>query len=75
MQLYRNLSGESGVVAYACAPGRIEVRFRGGQRYVYTDRSAGAAAVREMQRLAQAGRGLSGYIAANVRDGYAQGPL
>lgn len=65
MKRYRNLSGKSGVVAYDDPPGAILVRFTQGETYRYTDASAGPGAVAEMQRLARAGRGLSGYIARN----------
>lgn len=71
MKRYANLSGDSGVVAYAIAPGQITVRFRGGDTYVYDASAPGAAAVAEMQRLAAAGRGLSSYISQHVRQNYA----
>jgi len=63
MKRYGNLSGTSGVVAYEERPGQIVVAFRGGELYRYTDQTAGARAVAEMQRLARAGKGLSTYIA------------
>ena len=70
MESYRNLSGESGVVAYELLPSAIVVQFNNGWKYEYTERSAGAAAVATMHRLARAGRGLSGFISMNVRDAY-----
>ncbi|KQP21701.1 hypothetical protein [Pseudorhodoferax sp. Leaf267] len=72
MKRYANLGGDSGVVAYAIAPGRITVRFRGGETYVYDASAPGALAVAEMQRLALAGRGLSTYISQHVRENYAR---
>ncbi len=63
MKRYRNLAGSSGVSAYALQPGAIIVRFQGGDTYEYTDASAGAAAIAQMQRLASEGRGLSTFIA------------
>ena len=63
MKRYGNLSGNSGVLAYDERPGRILVRFRNGELYHYTERTAGARAVAEMQRLARAGKGLSTFIA------------
>lgn len=71
MKRYANLSGDSGVEAYAIAPGRITVRFRGGATYVYDRRAPGAAAVAEMQRLATAGRGLATYITRHVGGNFA----
>lgn len=72
MKRYANRSGDSGVVAYAIGPGSITVRFRDGGTYLYDGRLPGAAAVAEMQRLAVAGRGLSGYISQHVRGRYAR---
>jgi hypothetical protein len=72
MQRYANLGGDSGVVAYAIAPGQITVRFRHGPAYVYDASAPGPGAVAEMQRLARAGRGLSTYISQQVRDRYAR---
>jgi len=71
MQRYRNLAGNSGVVAYAITPSSIRVKFAGADRiYEYSHVSAGKAHVEEMKRLAQAGRGLSTYISQHVADDY-----
>lgn len=72
MQRYRNLSGDSGIVAYDIDAGQIIVQFRNGERYLYTEDSAGAANIAAMQRLARSGRGLSGFISQHVRDAYAR---
>ena len=71
MQRYKNLSGESGVLAYEIGDRAITVRFSGGDRYLYTDQSAGADNIAEMQRLATLGSGLSTYISQVVKDRYA----
>ena len=52
MQRYKKLSGESGVLAYEIGDRSITVPFTGGERYLYTDQSAGADNIAEMQRLA-----------------------
>ena len=70
MQRYKNLSGESGVVAYEIGKRSITVRFMNGDRYVYTDQSAGADNIAEMQRLATLGSGLSTFISQVIRDRY-----
>jgi hypothetical protein len=70
MQRYKNLGGESGVAAYDIDAGQIVVQFKSGERYLYTEDSAGAANIAKMQALAKAGRGLSGFISQHVRDGY-----
>jgi hypothetical protein len=72
MQRYKNLSGDSAIVAYDNDAGQISVEFRDGWRYLYTEDSAGAANVAKMQALAEAGHGLSGFISQHVRDRYAR---
>ncbi len=72
MEQYRNLGGDSGVAAYEIGPGSITVQFKDGAVYLYTNQSAGAASIAEMQRLARAGQGLNSYISRVVRKGYAQ---
>jgi hypothetical protein len=68
---YQNRSGNSGVVAYEIVEDGIRVRFVDGATYTYTFESAGRAHVERMRKLAQAGEGLSGYIATHVRHRYA----
>ncbi len=72
MKRYRNLSGDSGVAAYQAGQGFILVRFVGGETYAYTDQATGPEHVRNMQQLAEAGRGLSTYISRFVRERYAR---
>lgn len=72
MQRYLNRSGESGVVAYEPGPASIAVRFVDGSVYVYDAERPGGEQVDEMKRLAQAGRGLSGYISRFVQQNYAK---
>jgi hypothetical protein len=70
MRNYANLSGDSGVSGYDIGAAGVIVRFVDGTRYRYTAASAGAANLKEMKRLAEAGRGLSTFIATVVKDGY-----
>jgi hypothetical protein len=70
MQRYKNLSGESGVDAFEIGDRSITVRFAGGERYRYTDQSAGAGNIAEMQRLATIGSGLSTFISQVIKDRY-----
>jgi hypothetical protein len=72
MQRYKNLSGESGVIAYEIGDRSITIRFMGGERYLYTDQSAGAENIAEMQRLATLGSGLSTFISQVVKERYAR---
>ena len=70
MEIYRNRSGNSGVVAFEIGLRWITVEFvpgsgsGSGERYYrYSAASAGEAALQEMHRLARRGRGLSTFIA------------
>ncbi len=72
MRPYRNLEGHSGVVAYELHADAIAVRFAGGDVYDYTYASTGRARVETMKALAEAGRGLSTFIARYVREDYAR---
>ena len=72
MQRYGNPNRESGVVAYDIDAGQIIVQFRNGDRYLYTEDSAGAANIARMHELARAGRGLSSFISQHVHDRYAR---
>ena len=70
MEHYKNLGGDSGVVAYEIGQGSITVQFKDGSVYLYTNQSAGAASIAEMQRLAKAGQGLNSFISRVVKKGY-----
>lgn len=81
MHRYRNTSGESGVVAYEIgkdSDGKgsdtdsITIQFTGGERYLYTARSAGAENIARMQELAREGRGLSTFVSQHIRSRYAK---
>ena len=72
MQRYGNQSRASGVVADDIDAGQIIVQFRNGDRYLYTEDSAGASNIAKMQELARAGRGLSSFISQHVHDRYAR---
>ncbi|QOY94013.1 hypothetical protein IM543_21270 [Massilia sp. UMI-21] len=72
MHRYRNMSGDSGVVAYDIGQDAITIEFRGGERYLYTERSAGAENIARMQELAREGRGLSTFVSQHIRARYAR---
>lgn len=72
MGRYRNLGRDSGVAGYELSDGTITVQFDDGSLYLYTNQSAGAANIRERQRLALAGQGLNSFIDRRVRKAYAQ---
>ncbi|ROU00825.1 hypothetical protein EB809_06075 [Marinobacter sp. R17] len=72
MEHYKNLGGDSNVVAYEIEAGEITVQFGDGSIYLYTNQSAGAASIKEMHRLAKVGQGLNSYIGRVVKKGYAK---
>lgn len=72
MPLYKDINGDSGVQSYEIGDGSITVHFERGGSYLYTNASAGADHIVEMQRLAQIGDGLNAYINKYVRKNYAQ---
>jgi hypothetical protein len=71
MTPYGRLSGDSGVTAFCSEAKAITVKFVDGRKYTYTYASAGEQHIEQMKLLAQAGRGLCGYISKHVRDNYA----
>lgn len=71
MPHYRNLAGDSGVVAYEIGADWIDVQFLNGAVYRYDARSVGRRDLAKMKSLAIAGRGLSSFIATEVRERYA----
>lgn len=76
MPAYRNLGGDSNVVAFDFDPAAdwIEVEFAGGKFTIYRYEAAkiGRGNVQQMITLAQAGRGLNAYINThkNIKGGY-----
>lgn len=71
MKAYKNLSGNSGVIAYEIGDGSITVEFN-TNTYLYTDQSAGPATIQRMHALAEAGRGLGGFINTSAKKAYAR---
>jgi glycine cleavage system aminomethyltransferase T len=72
MERYKNLGGDSGVLAYEIGQKAITVPFKNGSAYLYTRQSASMANLAEMQRLAVAGHGLSSFINRVVSEVYEQ---
>ena len=65
MKPYKNLSGNSSVIAYEYDLMSIRVKFNNGWIYEYTVAKLGEVTIREMKQLADAGRGLGSYISSN----------
>jgi hypothetical protein len=72
MQAYKNIDGDSGVIAYEGGSDFIRVKFKDGTIYVYTHTSAGAHNITQMKTLAANGEGLNAFININVRKKYAR---
>ena len=72
MKRYKNLGGDAGIRAYEIDEGAITIQFEDGSTYRYTDAVTGADHILEMQRLAEAGEGLTTYINRFVRERYAK---
>lgn len=70
MERYKNLGRDSNVAAYEIGSDRISVQFNDGSVYLYTCRSAGQTDIEQMKKLAEAGRGLNGFINTRVRKAY-----
>lgn len=71
MTPYQNLNGDSGVNAYEIGENNIIVKFNDGWCYVYNTSRCGASHIAKMQRLAEAGAGLSKFISSSgVREQY-----
>jgi hypothetical protein len=71
MERYKNISGDSGVVAYETGEDHIKVKFIDGAVYLYTNTVTGQQHINRMKKLAAKGIGLSAYISRHVRNRYA----
>lgn len=70
MQQYKNLGGNSNVRTFSIGEDYVDVQFNGGSVYRYSYRSAGAAKVEQMKRLALGGCGWNSYIMRYARQDY-----
>jgi hypothetical protein len=68
---YRDLHGNSGVVAYYAGDAYIIVQFQEGGTYLYNATAPGQLHVEAMIRHAHEGSGLATYINREVRQRYA----
>lgn len=70
MKAYKNISGNSGVLAYDIGKTFVRVKFTGGHIYTYSYKSAGKKYIEEMKLLAEKGEGLAGFISKYIKDQY-----
>jgi hypothetical protein len=67
MKTYKNLSGDSGVVAYEIGKTFIKIKFEGESGiYTYDYKRPGKEPVEQMKALAVKGEGLSTFISREV---------
>jgi hypothetical protein len=71
MERYKNLGGNSDVIAYEIENESIAVQFNDSAIYLYNYRSAGEVNIEKMKTLAVAGRGLNSFIMKQARKRYA----
>jgi len=67
---YKNINGDSGVIAYEIGDDFILAQFHDRKTYSYSYAKAGAFHVEIMKKLARQGHGLNSYINRNVRKLY-----
>lgn len=74
MTPYRNLGGDSSVVAYESTEDSIHVVFKSGRwlNYLYDSSRPGKASVDRMKALAARGHGLNAFISSVVKSNYAR---
>ena len=72
MERYKNLRGESGVVADEIDRDSIKVEFEDSRLYLYTYTSTGITKIEQMTALASSGKGLATFIVRHVREAYAK---
>lgn len=70
MKLYKNLGGNSNVLAYLNGEDYIDVQFGDGMIYRYSYQSAGVDKVEHMKALAVQGQGLNSYIMRYAKMNY-----
>ena len=71
MERYRNIGGDSGIIAYEIEDDGIKVQFSDRSIYLYTDQSAGNNNIEHMKQLAISGHGLNSFINRRVKTRYA----
>ena len=72
MNSYKDVNGDSGVIAYEHGEDFIKVQFKNGAVYHYDYASAGSTNIEKMKELAVAGDGLNAFINKYVRTSYAR---
>ena len=76
MKEYKDLTGNSGIVAYEIsdAEGHIDLEFVSGGVYRYTRENLGVVNFEVMKALAEAGAGLCGFV-SKIRNQYSESTM
>jgi hypothetical protein len=72
MTRYKNISGNSKVAQYEISKDSMRIKFADSSVYIYTNQSADPCNISKMKTLAVAGKGLSTFIDANVKDRFSR---
>ena len=64
---YKNLNGDSGIIAYEIFDTYIRIQFEDEEVYVYSYDKPGEDEVEHMKKLAEEGKGLNTYINQKIR--------
>jgi len=72
MKPYKNMSGNSGILAYEGGPDFIKVKFSDGEVYRYDHSHPGKMHVENMKFLAALGKGLATYISKYIKTNFAE---
>jgi hypothetical protein len=70
MMVYKNISEESGVIAYELLAEGIRIQFITKDVYYYSYSAPGKEHVEKMKELAEKGRGLATYISQKIRKNF-----
>lgn len=70
MEHYKNLGGDSGVVAYKIEVDSITVKFKDGWHYLYDHAHTGSANIEQMKKLAVTGKGLNSLISSVIKKAF-----
>ena len=65
---YKNLGGASKVLRYEIRKDVVTIEFKNNSVYNYSNQSAGEENIAKMKTLATAGKGLSTFIEASLKD-------
>ncbi|MCP4457241.1 MAG: hypothetical protein GY816_04325 [Cytophagales bacterium] len=70
MEVYKNLSGDSGIRAFKLNPSSCVIYFEDGSAFVYDEICPETKNLAAMKILASKGRGLNTFISRFVKENY-----